>query len=86
MLISEVTDFTSWKEQCNIIVKRMNSEARLPRFKAAGTNNGLFDADQVTQILYINSLYRKWLKLQYVPDNDKDKWNNIGKLRKINGT
>lgn len=56
MLISEVTDFTSSKEQCNIIVKRMNSEARLPRFKAARTSNGLFDADQVTQILYINSL------------------------------
>ena len=63
MLINEVTDFTSWKEQCNVMVKRMNSEARLPRFKAAGTSNGRFDADQVTQTLYINSFIYKVIKI-----------------------
>lgn len=41
----------------------MNSEARLPRFKAAGTSNGLFDADQVTQTLYINSFIYKVIKI-----------------------
>lgn len=73
MLISEVTDFTSWKEQCSIIAKRMNSEARLPRFKAAGTSNGLFDADKLPKFSISIPLYRKWLKLQYVPDNYKDR-------------
>ena len=41
----------------------MNSKARLPRFKAAGTSNGLFDVDQVVQTLYINSLIYKMIKI-----------------------
>ena len=43
--------------------KRMKSKARLPRFKAAGTSNGFFDADQVVQTLYINSLIYKVIKI-----------------------